>query len=54
MSLSVPQADMKDLIEIKEFPTELKLALKGLNNESRQKIFNRDPIRLFPNAMGIK
>ena len=38
MSISVPQDGMTDLIEINEFPTELKLALKGLNNENRQKI----------------
>ena len=38
MSISVPQDGMTDLIEINEFPTELKLALKGLDNENRQKI----------------
>ena len=38
MSISVPQVGLTDLIEIKEFPTELKLALKGLDNENRQKI----------------
>ncbi|MBA7602628.1 hypothetical protein ES703_09724 [subsurface metagenome] len=38
MSISIPQDGMTDLIEINEFPTELKLALKGLNNENRQKI----------------
>ena len=38
MSISVPQVDRTDLVEIKEFPTELKLALKGLDNEKRQKI----------------
>lgn len=38
MSISVPPVDMTDIIEITEFPTELKLALKGLDNENRQKI----------------
>lgn len=38
MSISVPQDGMTELIEINEFPTELKLALKGLDNENRQKI----------------